>query len=60
MKKKPPQTLQIRNSTAKFLIITSQAGENSIEVRIEGETVMRVATEQDMQGRKYNRAGVAG
>lgn len=29
----------IRNSTAEFLIFTSQAGENSIEVRVEGETV---------------------
>ncbi len=31
--------LQIRNSTAEFLIFTGQAGENSIEVRVEGETV---------------------
>ena len=31
--------LQIRNSTAEFLIFTTQAGENSIEVRFEGETV---------------------
>ncbi|MHB8121971.1 MAG: virulence RhuM family protein [Desulfuromonadaceae bacterium] len=31
--------LQIRNSTAEFLIFTKQAGENSIEVRIEDETV---------------------
>ncbi len=30
---------QIRNSTAEFLIFTSQAGENSIEVKVEGETV---------------------
>ncbi len=29
----------IRNSTAEFLIFTSQTGEDSIEVRIEGETV---------------------
>lgn len=29
----------IRNSTAEFLIFTSQAGENSIEVRVEEETV---------------------
>jgi hypothetical protein len=29
----------IRNSTAEFLIFTSQTGENSIEVRVEGETV---------------------
>ena len=31
--------LQIRNSTAEFLIFTKQAGESSIEVRVEGETV---------------------
>ncbi len=31
--------LQIRNSTAEFLIFTSQANENSIEVRVENETV---------------------
>lgn len=31
--------LQIRNSTAEFLIFTGQAGENGIEVRVEGETV---------------------
>lgn len=29
----------IRNSTAEFLIFTAQAGENSIEVRVEDETV---------------------
>ncbi len=29
----------IRNSTAEFLIFTSQVGEESIEVRVEGETV---------------------
>jgi hypothetical protein len=29
----------IRNSTAEFLIFTSQAGENSIEVRVEDETI---------------------
>lgn len=33
------KNLQIRNSTAEFLIFTSQSGENSIEVRVEGETV---------------------
>lgn len=38
-KQKPPQTLQIRNSTAEFLIFTSQAGENSIEVRVEEGSV---------------------
>lgn len=31
--------LQIRNSTAEFLIFTSQANENTIEVRVEDETV---------------------
>jgi hypothetical protein len=31
--------LQIRNSTAEFLIFTKQAGESSIEVRVEDETV---------------------
>jgi len=29
--------LQIRNSTAEFLIFTGQAGEDGIEVRVEGE-----------------------
>lgn len=31
--------LQIRNSTAEFLVFTAQAGENTIEVRVEDETV---------------------
>jgi len=31
--------LQIRNSTAEFLIFTRQAGEDSIEVRVQDETV---------------------
>ena len=31
--------LQIRNSTAEFLIFTAQSGENSIEVRVADETV---------------------
>lgn len=31
--------LQIRNSTAEFLVFTKQAGESTIEVRIEDETV---------------------
>jgi hypothetical protein len=35
----PSNTLQIRNSTAEFLIFTSQAGEGSIEVRVEEGTV---------------------
>jgi len=29
----------IRNSTAEFLMFTATAGENSIEVKVEGETV---------------------
>ena len=39
MKKKKPDTLQIRNSTSEFLIFTAQAGEESIEVRYEDETI---------------------
>ena len=39
MKKKSAGPLQIRNSTAEFLIFTTQAGENSIEVRYEDETI---------------------
>ena len=31
--------LQIRNSTAEFLIFTRQAGEEGIEVRVENESV---------------------
>jgi len=31
--------LQIRNSTAEFLIFTKQAGESTVEVRVEDETV---------------------
>jgi len=31
--------LQIRNSTAEFLVFTSQSGENTIEVRVQDETV---------------------
>ncbi len=34
-----PKKLQIRNSTAEFLVFTSQAGEKGIEVRVEVETV---------------------
>ena len=37
--KKKHDALQIRNSTAEFLIFTSQANENTIEVRVEDETV---------------------
>jgi len=36
---KKQATLRIRNSTAEFLIFSKQAGENSIEVRVENETV---------------------
>lgn len=32
-------TIQIRNSTAEFLIFTSSAGEESIEVKLEDENV---------------------
>lgn len=32
-------TLQIRNSTAEFLIFTSQSNEDTVEVRVEDETV---------------------
>ena len=31
--------LQIRNSTAEFLVFTSQSGKNTIEVRVKDETV---------------------
>ena len=37
--KKTSGKLQIRNSTAEFLIFTRQAGEDGIEVRVEDETV---------------------
>lgn len=37
MEKKRP--LQIRNSTAEFLVFTSQSGEDTIEVRIQDNTV---------------------
>lgn len=35
----PAGELRIRNSTAEFLIFTRQAGEESIEVRLEDETI---------------------
>jgi hypothetical protein len=35
----PQKTLQIRNSTAEFLIFTKQAGENGIEVRVQDGTI---------------------
>ncbi|MDO9519935.1 MAG: virulence RhuM family protein [Pseudohongiella sp.] len=38
-KGKSSKSLQIRNSTAEFLIFTAQAGEGSIEVWVEDETV---------------------
>ena len=36
---KEKNKLQIRNSTAEFLVFTAQAGENTIEVRVQDETV---------------------
>ena len=36
-----PKKIQIRNSTAEFLVFTTQAGEKGIEVRVEDETVWR-------------------
>jgi hypothetical protein len=36
---KPEKKLQIRNSTAEFLIFTRQAGEDGIEVRVQDDTV---------------------
>ena len=36
---KPENKLQIRNSTAEFLVFTRQAGEDGIEVRVAEETV---------------------
>ena len=38
-KDKKNNKLQIRNSTAEFLVFTKQSGGDSIEVRIEEETV---------------------
>jgi hypothetical protein len=35
----PSKTLQIRNSTAEFLIFTKQAEENGIEVRVQDGTI---------------------
>jgi len=34
-----PKKIQIRNSTAEFLVFTTQAGEKGIEVRVEDQTV---------------------
>jgi hypothetical protein len=39
MNKKTDRSLTIRNSTAEFLIFTSQAGEDGIEVRVQDENV---------------------
>jgi len=39
VKSNDSKALQIRNSTAEFLIFTAQAGESGIEVRYENETV---------------------
>jgi hypothetical protein len=36
---KDEKKLQIRNSTAEFLVFTGQAGEKSIEARYEDETI---------------------
>jgi len=35
----PPKPLQIRSSTAEFLIFTKQAGENGVEVRVQDGTI---------------------
>ena len=35
----PTKVLQIRNNAAEFLIFTWQAGENTIEVRVQDETI---------------------
>ena len=34
-----PKIAHLRNSTAEFLVFTAQAGETSIEVRVEEQTV---------------------
>ena len=34
-----PKTMQIRNSTAEFLIFTKQTGENGIGVRVQDGTI---------------------
>ena len=39
MKKKSDKRIMIRNSTAEFLVFTTQAGEDGIEVRVEDENV---------------------
>ena len=35
---KEKKSIQMRNSSAEFLIFTSQAGDNTIEVRVKDET----------------------
>ncbi len=39
MSNKPSKSLTIRNSTAEFLIFTSQAGEDGIEIRYQDESI---------------------
>lgn len=51
--KKKNDKLQIRNSTAEFLIFTSQTGENSIEVMVVDENVWLT---QDMIATLYEKA----
>lgn len=51
-KKSNNNTLQIRNSTAEFLIFTSQAGENSIDVMVADENVWLT---QDMIATLYEK-----
>ena len=48
----PPKTLQIRNSTAEFLIFTKQAGENGIEVRVQDGTIVTVNLSSENVPRK--------
>jgi hypothetical protein len=50
--KKNNDKLQIRNSTAEFLIFTSQSGENSIEVMVIEENVWLT---QDMIATLYEK-----
>lgn len=52
-------TKLIRNSTAEFLIFTSQAGEQSIEARYGGGTRDAVATARGLRGCCKRRDGAA-
>ncbi|WP_339061059.1 hypothetical protein [Tepidibacillus marianensis] len=52
MNKNINNKLQIRNSTAEFLIFTSQSGENSIEVMVADENVWLT---QDMIATLYEK-----